>query len=400
MVGGLVGIGSLFSGIGGLELGLELAGLGPVVWQVEKDPYCRKILAKHWPQVERFDDVKAVGAATLAPVELICGGFPCQDVSSAGKSAGLTGSRSGLWGEFARIVGELRPRWAVVENVTSGASRWLDPVVRDLAELGYEALPLPLSAEAVGAPHLRRRHFIVARLADADGVRQPQLQRGHQERGGRVGDGGCETEWHVEHAFRCGRAPLPASDTDRHWIVEPPVGGDVDGVSGRLDKGGLNGDEKSGLGEMLRYVHQAHVSQALEWATRRLGRVSAETFLLTFMREYEAGGRIPRELLESPQTSDGLLRSMRGQRATNGASLRREPREQLSREHTDALCQLSQLVASRGETPWSNPLWEGAVTRVAHGVPGRMDRLRALGNAVVPQCAEVAGWVIRELELA
>ena len=146
-------IGSLFSGIGGLELGLEWAGLGPVVWQVEKDPFCRLVLAKHYPEAKRFDDVCTVGANELARVALICGGFPCQDVSSAGLGAGLTGERSGLWREFARIVAELRPGWVVVENVTSGAGRWLDTVVGELERLGYACLPLPIAASDVGAPH-------------------------------------------------------------------------------------------------------------------------------------------------------------------------------------------------------------------------------------------------------
>jgi DNA (cytosine-5)-methyltransferase 1 len=106
-------IDSLFSGIGGLEIGLEWAGLGPVLWQVERDPFCLRKLAWRYPDAARFDDVKSVGAANLAPVDLICGGFPCQDVSSAGKRVGLAGARSGLWYEFARIVGEMRPRWVI-----------------------------------------------------------------------------------------------------------------------------------------------------------------------------------------------------------------------------------------------------------------------------------------------
>lgn len=161
-------IGSLFSGIGGIELGLEWAGLGPVRWQVERDEFCRRVLAKHWPDVRRYDDVCTVGA-DLERVDVICGGFPCQDVSSAGKRAGLAGARSGLWREFARVVGVIRPRWVVVENVASGATRWVDAVVRDLAELGYASLPIPLSASDVGAPHRRARVFIVARHADGDG---------------------------------------------------------------------------------------------------------------------------------------------------------------------------------------------------------------------------------------
>lgn len=160
-------IGSLFSGIGGLELGLEWSGLGETIWQVEREPYCRAILAKHWPNATRFDDVCTVGAATLPPVDFICGGFPCQDVSSAGNRAGLAGERSGLWREYARIVDELRPEWVVVENVASGANAWVDAVVRDLAEFGYASLPLPISASDLGAPHRRARVFIVAH---ADGV--------------------------------------------------------------------------------------------------------------------------------------------------------------------------------------------------------------------------------------
>lgn len=157
-------IGSLFSGIGGLELGLERAGLGAVAWQVEFDPFCRRILAKHWPHADRtVTDVKACTARTTPPVDIICGGFPCQDVSSAGKGAGLAvGTRSGLWFEYARIVAELRPRIVVVENVASGKSRWLPQVRRDLYLLGYDTAAYALSAADVGAPHLRRRIFVVA----------------------------------------------------------------------------------------------------------------------------------------------------------------------------------------------------------------------------------------------
>jgi len=162
-------IGSLFSGIGGLELGLERAGLGHTVWQVEQDAYCRAVLAKHWPNAERFDDVRTVGAAVLSAVDLICGGFPCQDVSSAGKRAGLAGVRSGLWFEFYRVVREMRPNWVVVENVASGAHAWVDEVVVGLEQLGYECLPVPLAAADVGAPHGRARVFVVAAHADAKG---------------------------------------------------------------------------------------------------------------------------------------------------------------------------------------------------------------------------------------
>ena len=111
--------GSLFCGIGGFDLGLERAGM-QCAWQVEIDPYAQKVLAKHWPDVRRHADV-----CTFPPeegdweVDVICGGFPCQDISYAGKGAGLAGARSGLWYEFARIIGQLRPRYVVVENVAA-----------------------------------------------------------------------------------------------------------------------------------------------------------------------------------------------------------------------------------------------------------------------------------------
>lgn len=153
-------IGSLFSGIGGLELGLEQAGLGEVVWQCETNSFCCEILERHWPGVKRYHDVKEVEFPEW--VDLICGGFPCQDVSSAGKGVGLSGSRSGLWVEFARIVESVHPTWVVVENVASGAKKWVDVVRRDLERIGYVSIPIPIAAQDLGAPHLRRRIFIVA----------------------------------------------------------------------------------------------------------------------------------------------------------------------------------------------------------------------------------------------
>jgi DNA (cytosine-5)-methyltransferase 1 len=254
-------IGSLFAGIGGLELGLEWSGLGYTVWQVEKDQFCRAVLEKHWPNAARFEDVRTVGAGSLVPVDLLCGGFPCQDVSGAGKGAGLTGSRSGLWYEFARLVSELRPEWVVVENVASGAVRWVDAICADLAKLGYETLPLPLSAEDVGAPHPRARIFIVARrqAANSDAL----------------ASGG---------ASRSKGAPFAPTHGDSDGDGQPALAGD--GQVARLR--GVAGDP---------------------W-------------------------------------------------------------------------------------PWStSPI----LRRVDDGIPGRVDRNRALGNAVVPQCAEVVGWVIREL---
>lgn len=166
-------IGSLFSGIGLLELGLERAGLGPVLWQVEIDPWRRQVLAKNYPNAKRFDDVRKVGKANLAPVDVICGGFPCKDVSSAGARAGLAGKYSGLWFEYLRIIAEMRPAWVVVENVASGATLWVDQVRGDLERIAYESLPIPISAADCGADHYRRRIFILANLNEHRELAEP-----------------------------------------------------------------------------------------------------------------------------------------------------------------------------------------------------------------------------------
>ena len=159
----MVKIGSLFSGIGGLELGLEAAIPGArVSWEVVADPYARAVLAKHWPEVARFDDVRTVGVSDLQRVSIICGGFPCQDLSVAGKGAGLDGERSGLWEEFARIVREVRPRFIIVENVPALRWRGLGRVLGDLASAGYDAEWQSRSASSEGAWHKRERLFVIA----------------------------------------------------------------------------------------------------------------------------------------------------------------------------------------------------------------------------------------------
>lgn len=161
-------VGSLFSGIiGGLELGLEWAGFGPVVWQVESSAFCRRVLAKHWPSADRsVEDVRSAGAANLPTVDVVCFGAPCQDISGAsrGRGGGLDGPRSGLWREAVRIVGELQPRAIVVENVAGSAARAWVPAVRSaLHERGYASVPVLVRACDVGAPFLGARVFVLAK---------------------------------------------------------------------------------------------------------------------------------------------------------------------------------------------------------------------------------------------
>ena len=152
----------LFSGIGGFSLGLERAGMRTVAF-CEIDPYCRAVLRKHWPEVPIHEDVRKLTDADVGPVDVICGGFPCQDISQANIGGlGLDGQRSGLWREFARLIGEIRPRYALVENVAALTFRGLLDVLGDLAEIGFDAEWHCIRASAVGLPHGRERIWIVA----------------------------------------------------------------------------------------------------------------------------------------------------------------------------------------------------------------------------------------------
>lgn len=218
-------IGSLFSGIGGLELGLERAGLGPVIWQCERDAYARAVLEKHWPGITRISDVRDVGPQSVERAELICGGFPCQDVSVAGKGRGLDGERSGLWREFARIIDECEPAVVVVENVTHGQRRWLPQVHEDLAELGYVPAAIQLAAADVGAPHRRARTFV---LADPDGIILRHVEQWRS--GGPSALVRDEREAEPMDARSAWRAALSS-----RWSAEPALGRVGDGIPRGLD---------------------------------------------------------------------------------------------------------------------------------------------------------------------
>jgi DNA (cytosine-5)-methyltransferase 1 len=250
-----VTFGSLFAGIGGFDLGFERAGM-TCKWQVEIDPYCQKVLEKHWPNVRRHDDVR-----TFPPtdpdewrVDVICGGFPCQDISVAGRKLGLEGERSGLFYEFMRIVGVVRPRVVVLENVAALLVRGMDAVLAELDALGFDAEWSVISACALGAPHPRERVFIIA--------------HSHQERwdwSGRDSDG-CDG---VLHGRWNGKATPPSAewrDVER-WLVETFQNGDWespqtalqrvdDGVPAWLDRNGMCGN--------------AVVPQVAEWIGHRL----------------------------------------------------------------------------------------------------------------------------------
>ncbi len=369
-------IGSLFSGIGGLEAGLEWAGVGHVVWQCEIDPYCREeVLAQHWPDATRYDDVRTMGADTPR-VDVICGGPPCQDISVAGDQAGLDGKKSGLFWEMVRLVRILRPRYLVLENVrallTSPPGRPghdFGRVLGTLADLGYDAewhvlrASDAVDAEGNPAPHGRARVVLIAwqrvadadgdisdgeqpecvtggssaaepgrgreAMADADGPGQPQPQEGGHGIGGRAGDGGeAVADAEVQ---RCGSGGLPG------------------GTAAAVPRSDLGGEDEA--------VAHSAVERLEEWEgeCRNPGE--------EFAPAAGAGGRHPQPRLG--RAPDGIPHRL------------------------DAVC-------------W--PAWQGQrqhrwePPRTARGVPFRAARLRALGNAVVPHVGRLVGLRLLEIK--
>jgi DNA (cytosine-5)-methyltransferase 1 len=273
--------GSLFAGIGGIDLGFERTGGIQTKWMVENDEYCRKVLRKRFPEAELFDDVRTVGAHNLPRVDILSGGFPCQDISVAGKGAGIDGERSGLWSEFARIIGEIRPSYALIENVAALVNRGLERVLCDINSIGYDAEWTIISAADVGARHLRKRIWIVAYpsiVADTEGEQR---------------DG---------------------SNDNANKRARPEAVSQSGNGSGSEDVADAEGSNR-------------HDNEAVT------GNGESST-----QEEFGVGGSVS------------------------------------------------------GESAW----WavEPRVDRVAHGVPHGVDRLRRLGNAVVPQNAELIGRLI------
>ena len=270
---GALTVGSLFSGIGGFELGFEATGRFETRWQVECDPYATKVLEKHWPDVQRHDDVCTWPNETTQPVDVLIGGFPCQDISYAGKGAGLDGQRSGLFYELMRIVRVVGPKYVVLENVAALFTRGMDQVLGSLSSHGYDAEWEVVSAASVGAPHRRDRVFIIGCLADSigSGTGSQNKPTGRQKRKSanafkpatlRQGDWealsegtdassadcgtladsgdkqckGCKQET-LRGKSRVSRKSRRSSENQRNqWTVEPSVGRVADGGPRRMDR--------------------------------------------------------------------------------------------------------------------------------------------------------------------
>jgi len=207
----MITFGSLFSGIGGIDLGLEAAGL-KCVWQSEIDPYACRVLAKHWPDIPNLGDIRDIDWTEVEPTDLVAGGYPCQPFSFAGQRAGGDDPRH-LWPLFAECLRVVRPRYALLENVPGHLSLGFGSVLGDLAEIGYDAQWDCIPAAAVGAHHRRDRVFVIATNTD-----DPRLQ-------GR--NSATNTEW---------PAPDRHARTGHRWTTEPDIRRVAHGIPHRVDR--------------------------------------------------------------------------------------------------------------------------------------------------------------------
>jgi len=256
-----IAFGSLFAGIGGIDLGFERCGM-ECKWQVEINDYAQKVLAKHWPAVHRERDIRECSARNLDWVDVIAGGFPCQDISYAGLGAGLDGERSGLFFEAIRLVSELQPRAVVLENVAALLTRGLDRVLGTLAEIGYDAEWHCIPAAYVGAPHIRDRVFVIAihsnpensyarqphkRNAKRSGANSPQKRQRLRNQPSGLGSIVADSNKHIpcqERLQRSGELLRIGGDTQEdfrrglasNWAIEPDVGRVAHGIPNRVDR--------------------------------------------------------------------------------------------------------------------------------------------------------------------
>lgn len=437
-------VGSLFSGVGGFDLGLERAGF-QVLWQVEIDDYANRVLAKHWSNVARFRDVRECGKHNLAPVDLICGGWPCQPHSLAGKRAASADKRD-LWPEFIRIIRELRPRWVLGENVpglcSSETGRFFGRVLRDLAECGLDAEWQVLPAWAFGAPHIRERVFIVAYPNGRNEGRRIIPEWGADRRDADTPGNGTQGDARdVAHSTSTGLSPeslarlrgrLPDGSGERGENVADPTGcssewereshgdprlGSTSGSEGQLG-GTASGDvadpdgrrcnpcdQDSGLSSPPNREGQAVgpsgtrplMADSPGLRCQELGRVgSGEHLGPQSTSAYLAPGRA--DVGDSDQSGQqGQGSESGGLAVSSGATPPDGTGSTIIRNFRRVFDGATPILDGSGRTFWSDGEWPG-VPRTIVKQPNRGARLRCLGNAIVPQIAEYLGRCILAAE--
>jgi DNA (cytosine-5)-methyltransferase 1 len=339
-------VGSLFSGIGGLDLGLERAGM-QVIWQSEIDPYACKVLSKHWPEVVNHGDIKEINWEEIERPNVICGGYPCQPFSTAGKRRGEEDPRH-LWPWVREAISRLRPDYAILENVRGHLSMGGLSVVAELASIGYDCEWRVVSAASVGANHRRDRIIIVA---------YPQSQYGNV--GNNHTRGSAQSETLSELGNSSGQETMADSNDSR------PHRAQIYSTETRLNA-------FSGLGGCCENVADTDCEQ---WNVGGHLNGSGKVTEWDSIQSPISGssGSVP--------NTDGI--GGRGLRALA------DGRETVFGGQTE-------LRGKDGYAGWQWWEIEPDVGRVAHGIPSRVDRLRGLGNAVVPQVAEVIGRLVIE----
>lgn len=365
----------LFAGAGGGILGSSLLGFRTVC-AVELEPYPASVLLARQndgllPPFPVWDDVRTFdGRPWRGLVDVVSGGFPCQDISAAGKGAGIDGARSGLWREMHRIINEVRPEFAFLENSPLLVGRGLARVLGDLAEIGYDAEWLVLGADDVGAPHVRKRIWILAHDPHANGLQRPQQGEpftGTQEPDGcsdnRLDAGDDVANSDNERSRR--RVEFPACRPEPRNVAYPPR---------RQDGGG-----KPGV--MAGSICSRKSLNSAAGAGREIPKPPCLGLQETWPEKQSAGiTRI------CPDVSD------------SNEQLRRQGKQPGNREEIDN-CGFTVINAPhqgdvRGDGEWWSA--EPDVGRVAHGVAARVDRLKAIGNGQVPAVAATAFRVLLE----
>lgn len=382
-------IGSLFSGIGGLELGLESAGVGHTVWQVEQDPFCRAVLRAHWGEgVEQFDDVLTVGAHNLEWVDVICGGFPCQNISLAGNGSGLDGEQSKLWWEFARVIREMAPRFAVVENVAALTNRGLFAILGTLADLGYDAEWSCVQALDVGAPHERDRLFVIAYMANADSDTRERSRVASTDSGGWRA---CRSESQNDRSSD-GPSCADHARSSREALADADC-------PGRREHGGSIDIRQEFAATQCSCENVSDAERArCKGRDKRSGEPAAQIRSGASdesERCCEAVANADERRFEELrlEKSRGLESARR--RLVDGCSPLRHQYNAASRERAGATESRLGGIA-HGFSAWLDG-WDSRTPQLAKKGLNRNKRLRALGNAVVPQVAEVIGRKLLEI---
>lgn len=403
---------SLCTGIGGIDLAAEWAGF-TTVGQCEIDEYASKVLAKNFKGVPNLHDIRTVTASRLREngiepndITVLSAGFPCQPYSLAGKGKG-DGDERDLWGEVKRCIGEIKPRWFVGENTPGLFSRenqrYFRRILADLAALGYRVSWGIWGASDVGAPHKRERVFIcghrkntntACKRLDKDALqRRESAESRNAQNERRIQSGGmqservcgCVTDTTGNREKERWKKPNEFERCCWDWQIEPDVGRKFDGFSTLLDElGGISNEAKDRASEILRNLRKAVGAQEIQRTIGRHDKIQCSKILLSFLCEYaedcyDSGVEIQGRAITQKQVRDMWERTKFA-----CPPYRREYRQQYAREYSNALQQLSRKTSSSYAASWQDGSWESGIERVSINVSARVDRLRCLGNAVVP----------------